>query len=66
MSAEEIINQIEVPPEKVVEALHRSELGAALWRAAVAEARNGVLAERIDVLQRQKSSAGTPPPRPQE
>lgn len=44
-----------VPPERVVQILCRSELGAALWRAASFEAINEVLAERVDQLEQQRS-----------
>lgn len=42
-----------VSPEQVVEILVRDPLGAALWRAAAAEAVAGVLVERVEQLQQQ-------------
>lgn len=43
-----------VSPERVVEILVRDPLGAALWRAAAAEAVAQVLAERVEQLQTQQ------------
>lgn len=59
IDATEILSQVEVPPDRALEILCRTELGLALWRAAVAEARSGVLAERIAQLQGQRSSPAT-------
>lgn len=42
-----------VPPERVVEILTRDPLGAALWRAAAAEAVAEALADRVEQLQQQ-------------
>jgi hypothetical protein len=42
-----------VSPEPVVEILTRDPLGAALWRAAAAEAVAQAMAERIDQLEQQ-------------
>ena len=44
-----------VSTERVVQILCQDPLGAALWRAAVGEATNEVLMERIQQLEQKKS-----------
>jgi hypothetical protein len=44
------------PVEQVVQILCRDPLGAALWRAAAAEAVNEVFAKRIEQLQQQNGA----------
>lgn len=46
-----------VPPERVVQILCQDPLGAALWRAAAAEAMAELLAQRIEQLEQQKQGA---------
>lgn len=48
-----------VTPERVVEILCRDPLGAALWRAAVAEATCETYQKRIGQLEQQQGSAAT-------
>lgn len=43
-----------VPAERVVQILCQDPLGAALWRAAHAEAVADVLADRVNQLEQQK------------
>jgi len=49
-----------VSTERVMEILHRDPLGAALVRAAVAEATCEIYAARIEQLEQQKSPADKP------
>jgi len=42
-----------IPSEQVVQILCRDPLGAALWRAAAAEALNEILAQRVEQLEQQ-------------
>jgi hypothetical protein len=53
--------ELAVSPDKVVERLCRTELGLALWRAAIAEETVDVLRERITQLEQQKSPAAQRP-----
>ncbi|QJY46647.1 hypothetical protein [Pseudonocardia broussonetiae] len=49
--------QATVSPERIVAILQRTELGAAMWRAATYEAISEVQAERISELERQHGPA---------
>lgn len=50
-----------VSSDRVLEILQRDPLGAALLRAAIAEATCEVLQDRVDQLQKQKSPAAASP-----
>ena len=47
-------------PNKIVDRLCRTELGLALWRAAVAEETVEVYRTRVEQLEQQKSPATAP------
>jgi len=47
-------------PNKIVDRLCRTELGLALWRAAVAEETAEVYRARVEQLEQQKSPAAAP------
>jgi hypothetical protein len=58
------MTEFTVDPQKVLERLVSEPIGAALWKAAVAEEKAGMLAERVAELERQNNAAITRPRHP--
>lgn len=56
--------QFVVSPDNIVERLCRTELGLALWRAAVAEETVEIFRSRIEHLEQQKSPSAEAPDLP--